>query len=123
MLGIALFQLTSLTFQDWPPRSVTIFKMRPDHCFVQLEHVYYIYIYYIRPSIEFFYADAVWCLKGRSSSIHTPKSFSHVVSSCLFCVVSHCVCVALGSFSLPSELCTSSHGNLAARCLLIHGAV
>ena len=31
-------QLTSLTFQGWPPHSVTIFKMRPDHCFVQLGH-------------------------------------------------------------------------------------
>ena len=50
----------------------------------------------MRPSIEFAFldADVVWCLKESSLSIHTPKSFSHVVSS---------------SFSLPSELCTSFH--------------
>ena len=37
----------------------------------------------MRPSIEFAFldADAVWCLNESSLSIHTPKSFSHVVSS------------------------------------------
>ena len=33
------FQLTSLTFQGWLPHSVTILKMRSDHCFVQLGHM------------------------------------------------------------------------------------
>ena len=32
-------RLTFLIFQGWPPHSVTIFKMRPDHCFVQFGHV------------------------------------------------------------------------------------
>ena len=37
----------------------------------------------MRPSIEFAFldADAVWFLNESSLSIHTPKSFSHVVSS------------------------------------------
>ena len=37
----------------------------------------------MRPSIEFASLDAyaVWCFKESSLSIHTPKSFSHVVSS------------------------------------------
>ena len=37
----------------------------------------------MRPSVEFAFvdADALWCLKESSLSIHTPKSFSHVVSS------------------------------------------
>ena len=40
----------------------------------------------MRPSIEFAFLDAdavtaVWCLNESSLSIHTPKSFSHVVSS------------------------------------------
>ena len=37
----------------------------------------------MRPSIEFVFldADAVWCLNESSLSIHTPKSFAHVVSS------------------------------------------
>ena len=37
----------------------------------------------MRPSIELAFLDdvAVWCLNESSMSIHTPKSFSHVVSS------------------------------------------
>ena len=52
----------------------------------------------MRPSIEFAFldADAGWCLKESSLSIHTP--FSHVVSSsftvCPVWLDSHCVCVA-----------------------------
>ena len=40
----------------------------------------------MRPSIEFAFldADAVWCLKESSLSIHTPKSFSHTACF-LFC--------------------------------------
>ena len=41
----------------------------------------------MRPSIElsFLDADVLWCLKKSSLFIHTPKSFSHVVS-CSFTV-------------------------------------
>ena len=35
----------------------------------------------MRPIIELAFLDDVWCLKESSLSIHTPKSFSHVVSS------------------------------------------
>ena len=86
MLGVALFQLTSLTFQGWPPHSVTIFKMRPDivlYNWDMLLQSICLKDLRMRPSIEFAFldADAVWCLNESSLSIHTPKSFSHVVSS------------------------------------------
>ena len=57
-----------------------------------------------RPSIDFALLDDVWCLKESSLSIHTPKSFSHVVSSsftvCPVFVSSLC---SLGSFLYPQN--------------------
>ena len=68
------FHLTSRKFQGWPPHSVTIVlynwgMLLQSICLKDLR---------MRPSIEFVFldADAVWCLKESSLSIHTPKSFS-----------------------------------------------
>ena len=64
--------------------TITIFKMTPDHCFVQSVHVATVKDLRMSPCIEFAIldADAVWCLREIIAYPHVQVFFfSNVVSS------------------------------------------
>ena len=72
ILGLATTQCYHIQ-DEAGPLSCTIGALLQSICLKDLR---------TRHSIEFAFLDAddVWCLKESSLSIHTPKSFSHVVS-------------------------------------------
>ena len=86
LLGVVLFPAHFSDILGLPTTQCYHIQDEVGPWFVQLGHVAIVNRLKdirMRPSIEFAFLDveAVWCLKESSLSIHTPKSFSHVVSS------------------------------------------